>query len=403
MGGNNGMMRFADMSEFHRGYQFFMLRPSRGISAFIIALAGIVSVAVIWACVMKMDDVVKGNALLRPAQAISIVKAISGGEALEKNYVHDGTVSEGDVLLRLDVSADVLELENSKKLMERLDNNIFIYNALAETIRRGVNAAAAEKLDNEEAFIRCETYLIECRRQEGQLEELRVKLEREQAMPGSLALTQRFEDITRELELAELQFASWENTRMIESMDALKSLLQNRENLERRVSDLERNIRNATIRAPISGRVNEYRQLNRGDTVLPGEEIITIVPDDELSLKAELYIDPAYIAQVKTGQKATLRFPGLPPSKFGKIEAEVSLIPPDFTQGAESSPVFVVEALVKNPWLTSSGGEKIYLRPGIAAVGRIIVSQDTVMRMILKKLDFINETFDEKALSEEKK
>jgi hypothetical protein len=51
-------------------------------------------------------------------------------------------------------------------------------------------------------------------------------------------------------------------------------------------------------------------------------------------------------------------------------------------------------------WLTSPAGEKIYLRPGIGAMGRIIVDQDTVMRMILKKLDFINESFDEKALSE---
>jgi multidrug efflux pump subunit AcrA (membrane-fusion protein) len=144
--------------------------------------------------------------------------------------------------------------------------------------------------------------------------------------------------------------------------------------------------------------VNEYRQLNRGDTVLPGEEIISVVPGGESGLKAELYVDPAYIAQVKIGQKAALRFPGLPPSKFGKIEAEVNLIPPDFTQRSNSSAVFVVEAVIRNPWLTSPGGEKIYLRPGIGAVGRIIVSQDTVMRMILKKLDFINESFDEKTL-----
>jgi hypothetical protein len=117
----------------------------------------------------------------------------------------------------------------------------------------------------------------------------------------------------------------------------------------------------------------------------------------------ELYVYPAYIARIKTGQKATLRFPGLPPSKFGKIEAEISLLPPDFTQQSDSGPVFIVEALVKTPWLTSSGGERIYLRPGIGAIGRIIVSQDTVMRMILKKLDFINESFDEKVLSKEKK
>ncbi|MDR1352489.1 MAG: HlyD family secretion protein [Treponema sp.] len=397
------MIRFSDMSEFHRGYQFFMLRPSRGVSGFVITLAAIVSAAIVWACTMKMDDVVKTTALLRPARTISTIKAISGGEVLEKNYAHDGYVHEGGILLRLDVSADTLELDNSKKLMERLENNILIYNTLLKTIRQGANAAARERTNSEEAYIRSGTYLIEQRRQEGQIEELRIKLDRELAMPDALSVRQRAEDMARELELAELQSASWKNTQMIETMDALKSLLQSRENLERRISDLDRNIRNATVRAPISGRVNEYRRLNRGDTVLPGEEIIAVVPDDESSLKAELYVDPAYIAQVKTGQKATLRFPGLPPSKFGKIEAKVNLIPPDFTQASGSSPVFVVEAVIETPWLTSSGGEKIYLRPGIGAAGRIIVSQDTVMRMILKKLDFINESFDEKELSQEKK
>jgi multidrug resistance efflux pump len=396
-------MRFADMSEFHRGYQFFMLRPSRGVSAFIITIAGMVCAAIIWACIMKMDDIVKTTALLRPVQTISTIKVISGGEVLEKNYVHDGYVYKGDILLQLDVSADTLELDNSKKLMERLENNILIYDTLAETIRQGVNAAAAKKTDNEEAVIRSETYLIEHRRQQGQIEEMRIKLDRERAMPGTLAVTQRLEDAERELELTELQFTSWKNTQMIDTMDMAKSLLQNRESLERRISDLERNIRNATIRAPISDRVNEYRQLNRGDTILPGEEIIAVVPDTESALKAELYVDPAYIAQVKIGQKATLRFPGLPPSRFGKIEADISLIPPDFTQGADANPVFIVEAVIKDPWLTSSGGEKIYLRPGIGATGRIIVDQDTVMRMVLKKLDFINESYDEKALSEENK
>lgn len=143
-------------------------------------------------------------------------------------------------------------------------------------------------MNNEEAAIRCETYLIERRRQEGQIEDLRIKLECERALSGGLALTQRLEDIARELELAELQAASWENAWMIKSMDALKSLLQNMENLERRISDLERNIRNATIRSPISGRVNESRQLNIGDIILSGEEIITIVPDNESSLKLGL-------------------------------------------------------------------------------------------------------------------
>jgi multidrug resistance efflux pump len=393
-------MKFTDMSEFKQGYQFFMLRPSHAVGFFIITLAGVLCIAFIWASIAKMDDVVKATVLLRPSEAISTIKVPSGGEVLKKNYIHDAYINEGKLLLQLDVTADTLELNNSKKLMERVDDNILTYNTLLETVRLGKNNAA---LNTGEAYIRSERYLIEYRRLQGQIEELEIKLERERVLPDTLAVTQRLEDMVRETEQGKLQFSLWKNNQMIEIMDTLKSLTQNKESLERRISDLERNIRNATLYAPISGKINESRKFNIGDYLMPGEEIITIVPDNTASLKAELYIDPAYIAQVKTGQKATLRFPGLPPSKFGKIEAEINLIPPDYAAGSESNPTFIVEATIREPWLRSSNGEKIYLRPGIGAMGRVIINQDTVMRMILKKLDFINESYDAKALSEDKK
>jgi multidrug efflux pump subunit AcrA (membrane-fusion protein) len=312
------MMRFADMSEFHQGYQFFMLRPSRTVSSFILVLAGIVCAAVIWVLLAKMDDIVKATALIRPVAAISSVKILSGGEVLQKNYAHDSYVQEGDLLLQIDVSSDMLELDNSKKLMERVEDTILLYNTLQETIRLTQNNASAK---NEEAHIRSEAYLIEHRRLLGQIEEQRVKLEREKSMPDTLSVKQRIEDMERELEQVGLQFALWKNNQMIDTMNNLKTLLQNKENLERRLS---------------------------------------------------------------------------------KLEGEISLIPADYVMASESSPIFIVEANIREPWLISPKGEKMYLRPGIGAQGRIIIDQDTVMRMFLKKLDFINESYDLKALEEEK-
>jgi adhesin transport system membrane fusion protein len=392
------MIKFADMAEFHQGYQFFMLRPSRAVKSFILTLAAIVSIAVIWALFAVMDDVVKANVLIRPAESISLVKAVSGGEVLQKNYTHDASVHEGQLLFQLDVSADILELDNSKKLMSRVNDGILLYNTLLETIRSGTNRANPE---NGEAFIHSESYLIENRRYQMQIEEARVRLEREKSLPETLALKQRLEDMTREFEQAELQFSSWKSSQTIETMETLKTLLQNKESLERRLTDLERNIKNATLRAPISGKINELRKLNTGDYVLPGEEVMTIVPSVAVNLKAELYIEPAYIAQVKLGQKATLRFPGLPPSKFGKLDAEITLIPADYSIGSGSDPAFIVEATIKEPWLLSPRGEKVYLRPGIGAIGRVIIDQDTVMRMLLKKLDFINDSYDRDNLEKE--
>jgi multidrug resistance efflux pump len=393
-------MKFADISTFQQSYHFFMLRPVRAVNYFIISLVLIVLIAVIWSFTAKMDDVVKTTAFLRPIETISVVKILSSGEVIKKNYSQNDQIFEGDLLLQLDVSAECIELSNSNKLMDRINNRLDVNNILLDTINTGENRAY--NTGGGEAYIRSEAYLTEHKRFLVQLEDLQIKLRREEAMPDTLLLKQNIDDAIRELENAELQLELWKNNQIIETMNDLQGYMQSKENLERRISDLERNIRNASIFAPISGRINEYRKLNVGDYILSGEEIISIIPNNSTNLKAELYIDPADIAQVEPGQKVILRFPGLPPSKFGKIEAEIDLIPADYAIIQDGSPIFIVESVIDNPWLISPSGEKIYLRTGISASGRIVVNQDSVMRMILKKLDFINESYDKKALNDEK-
>jgi len=201
----------------------------------------------------------------------------------------------------------------------------------------------------------------------------------------------RIDELALELERAELQLALWRNGRIVESTDMINALTQQRENLERRISDLERNISNATIYAPISGRVNELRRLNVGDNVIPGEEILAIIPEGETGLRVELRVDPAHIARIRPGQMVVLRFPGLPPSRYGKMETEIDLIPADVSAAQGFAPVFLVEALLSEPWLTSRSGEKAHLRAGIGASARIIIDRDTVLRMFLRRLDFIGE------------
>ncbi|MCL2410945.1 MAG: HlyD family secretion protein, partial [Treponema sp.] len=117
---------------------------------------------------------------------------------------------------------------------------------------------------------------------------------------------------------------------------------------------------------------------------------LTIVPEGEMGLMVELYIDPAHIARVRAGQKAVLRFPGLPPSRYGKIETEINLIPADFNTAFGAVPMFVVEAKLEEPWLVSRNGERVYLRAGIGAQARIVIDRDTVFRMLLRKFDFLD-------------
>jgi multidrug resistance efflux pump len=354
---------------------------------FIFIITVTLLVAFIWANIAMMDDIVKATAFLRPANSISTVKSLVGGELQLKNYIHNEYVNEGFLLFQFDTSADAIELANSEELMLLLNNSILVYDALLITIKQGVNTATHE---NEEIFLHSEKYILEYNQWLLQIKEVQIKLENENKLPELMIIQVKLDEIERELENIKLRFALWRNNKIIETNETLKLLLQNKNNLERRILDLKRNIKNATIYSPISGIVIEIRKLNIGDNIAPGEEIINIIPVDETKLKVELYIEPSYIPKVKIGQKAILRFPGLPPSKYGKVESIIKLIPADFIYIQTSSPFFVVESEITEPWLFSRDGEIIHLRAGTSASGRIIVGHDTVFRMLMKKIDFID-------------
>jgi multidrug resistance efflux pump len=387
MGKYGAGMKFIEISELQKGAQFFMFRPTHSIKIFIAVIICILSIAAAWSLFAKMDDVIKADAFIRPNSAISLLKTTAGGEVIYKNYSHNGIATAGDLLLQIDVSSDVIELGNTKKLLERTNNTIEVYETLRNTISGNANAALPGQ---GEAYLRSEIYLTEKRKLSEQIRTLEIALERERGKPEALIVRNSIEDAERQVGQAALQLSLWDSSQMAAAIDALKAALQSREDAERRIAELERAIRSAAVRAPISGRINEIRRLNIGDRVLAGEEIASIIPEGGEGLKAELYIDASYIARVKEGQKVSLRFPGLPPSKFGKLDAVINLIPADYTIMNNFNPVFIVEARIDRPWLAASDGEIIYLKAGIGAEGRIIIDRDTVFSMVLKKLDFIN-------------
>lgn len=182
---------------------------------------------------------------------------------------------------------------------------------------------------------------------------------------------------------------TWRNTQLLQAEEKLKALTTAIHAQERKIADLERAIKDSTIVSPISGKIDETRKLNVGDTVFAGEEILRIIPETDSSLKAEIVLDATDIARIQLGQTVYLRFPGLPPSKFGQVEGVVSSIPADVTIAGNNA-TFVLEADLHTPFLTTSDGERIQLRPGVGAEGRIVIDRDSVLRMILRKLDFLH-------------
>ena len=366
---------------------FFMLKPVNAIYGFIVAVCLAIVAVIIWACLAPMDDVVKASVLLRPSQAVSSIKCVTSGELSVKIFENDDIVQEGDLLFSLDTTALKTELESYRLAQKKNLENLHVYKILAETI-------SSSKLetgeDDTDAYLKSKSYLLEKSRYETMVEDARVKYEREKDAPAGLRVPQTIADLENQYRQTKLSYETWLSNQSIQTNEKVSSLETERKSYESRISELERAIKNSTIYAPISGRISEVTKFNSGDYILAGEEVLKIVPQDNESLRADIYVDPSYVARVKVGNPVKIKFPGLAPSRYGMVETEVSLVPPDVTLTATGQAAFVVEAVIVNPYLRTKQGQTARLLPGITAEARIVTERSTAMQMVLRKLDFIN-------------
>lgn len=366
---------------------FFMLKPVNAIYGFIVTVCLSIATLIVWAIIAPMDDVVKASVLLRPSQAISSIKCVTSGELATKNFENDAIVHEGDLLFSLDTTALKTELESYRLNQKKNIENLHVYKTLAMTISKGKVGVPEDDTD---AFLKSNSYLLEKSRYETILEDARIKYEREKDAPSALRIPQNIIDLENQYTQTKLTYETWLSNQSILTNEKLSALETERKSLESRISELERAIKNSTIYAPINGRISEVKKLNPGDYIIAGEEVLKIVPQDNETLRADIYVDPSYVARVKVGIPVKIKFPGLAPSRYGMVETKVSLVPPDVTITDSGSPTFVVEAIIDTPYLSTKQGQTAKLLPGISAEARIITERSTAMQMILRKLDFIN-------------
>lgn len=356
------------------------------IYGFIITICVSIGAIILWAIFAPMDDVVKATVLLRPNTAVSSVKCVTSGQIFSKNFENDAEITEGDLLFTLDTTVYETELDAYKKELNKCHQDIYINEIFLKTIKTVI----LPQIDtNSDSFVKANSYITEMQRYQIAITDIQTKLEREQTKPESLKIPQNIIDLQNQLNQDKLSFETWKNNQKITALDLKKNLQSSKNSIESRITELERAIKNSTIYAPISGRISETRKLNIGDYLLAGEEVLRIVPQDNEKLKADIYVDPSYIARVSVGNPVKIKFPGLPPSRYGMIETEVSIVPPDVTY-LNGTAIFIVEAEIESPYLTTKNGQTAKLLPGISAEGRIVTDRSTVMQMVLRKLDFIN-------------
>lgn len=385
---------------------------------------------IVWAGYAEIDEVTRGDAKVVPSSQIQIIQSFDGG-VVEAILVREGqTVEAGDLLLRVDPTRFVSSMRESRANQLSLQAKALRLQALTrneaflpteELLREAPDIVAQERLlyesSRSEQVAQLAIAQDQLRQRQQELNEARARFD--QADRG-LRLVEQELNATRPLvrsgavsevevlrldrdasrlrgeraqagaQVARVQSAIQEAMRRIDEVQ-----LTTRNQMSVELSDtlsklsalaeggrvFEDKVKHAEIRSPVRGTVKRLLVNTVGGVVMPGREVVEIVPlDDALILEAQ--VSPRDIAFLRPGQDAVVKFSAYDFSIYGGLDAVVESISADSVVDEKGAAFYLVRVRTHEPSL----GEGLPIIPGMTAQVDILTGKKTILAYLLKPI-----------------
>lgn len=140
----------------------------------------------------------------------------------------------------------------------------------------------------------------------------------------------------------------------------------------------------STIRAPISGQIQEIHIPHKLASIRAGENLMEIVPT-EANLYADLKIKPSDIGHIQIGQTVVLRVTTFDVARYGVVSGSLTYLSPSTLVGKEGLPYFKAKVKLNKQYVTTlATGLKHALRTGMTVDAEVKVGTKTIMEYLLK-------------------
>jgi adhesin transport system membrane fusion protein len=393
-------------------------------------VAGLVLAFAIWASWATVDEVTRGSGRVIPSQHVQIIQSQDGGVVRELLVREGDEVSAGQLLVRLDQTRSTSSfrenLSEYQSLMARAGRLRATVDGVPFVPDPELVASIPDVVAQEQALYlsRRDQLLAETAIAQQQLEQRREELReisaRNQQLSRSLALVQQELAVTRpmvnsgavsqveilrlerevnqlsgefeqsgaarervraaireaerRLEEVELEFMNRHREQLAETLGRANGLREAASGLSDRVTQAE-------IRSPLRGTVKQLFFNTLGGVVMPGREIIEIVPLDD-TLLVEVRIRPQDIAFLAPGQSARVKFSAYDFVVYGGLDAEVEQIGADTVRDEEGNPFYNVRVRT----LQAGLGEGLPVIPGMTVEVDILTGKKSVLSYLMKPI-----------------
>jgi adhesin transport system membrane fusion protein len=367
----------------------------RGPSLIVWLVAATVLVFVIWAKFAWIDEIVRADGEVVSAARPQIIQNLEGGILAELAVSEGDLVQPGQVLARLRdtqfrAAVDDLQEQLATAEIRRLrleaemagETDFIVPSDLAavnpEMVASERTLLAARQADFQSQSDGARAILDETQRELAVMEDL---LEREIA-----ALI----EVTRARKAnsdAENQYNEIVTGTQLDRANQYSEVLSDIGTLRQELRLAEDQLARTVVTSPMQGIVNAVGVATIGGVIRPGEEMFTIIPEgDQLYIEAR--VRPADIANVVTGQLATIKLSAYDYTVYGSLSGEVIFISADTFEDerrADLPPHYKVTLRVDLEHMTERQ-QGIAIRPGMQASVELHTGAKTVLQYLTKPL-----------------
>jgi adhesin transport system membrane fusion protein len=196
--------------------------------------------------------------------------------------------------------------------------------------------------------------------------------ERQQALAQIKRIESAIQEAERKVGEVELEFINQVREELADTLSRMNGLREAGTGLSDRVKQTE-------LRSPVNGTVKQLYYNTVGGVVLPGKDIIEVVPLDD-TLLLEVRIRPQDIAFLVPEQAALVKFTAYDFVVYGGLDGVVEHIGADTVMDEEGNPFYEVNVRT----LEASLGENKPIIPGMTVEVDILTGKKTILAYLMK-------------------
>lgn len=369
------------------------LSPSRDWTRWgIHATAGVLLVFCVWAAIGTLDEVTSGVGKIIPTSREQVIQSMEAGLLAELMVKEGDTVDASQPLLRID---DVKLGANVQESQSRVDAMLAAAARLRAESRGGEPVFPADLQKRNPELVKVELATLQARRRsleasvQSQQQALRLAQD-ELKITEPLAA----KGLVSDIDVLRIRRSVAESKGRIDEAqskyraDAAAELARVEAELGSQSATLvgrTDSLNRTVLRAPKRGVVKNIRVTTIGAVVQSGQDILEIVPMDDVLL-VETRIRPSDIAFLRPGLPAVVKISAYDSGIYGWLEGQVQQISPDTLHDEVRKDETYYRAVIstRSSVLRTPSGQVLPIIPGMQAQVDIKTGQKSVLSYLFK-------------------